>query len=140
MSITKANMGLGGIILLMCWLCGISLAQMSDSSATATPGKHNTSYVQNEQVLEAIHVEAIIEKPSVSIMPKRIEPPLEEVEFISRSFDRELKTVPQEIINFTLGQSKVKQIRELKKILAKNRKLLYISSRVMKESPKFSRR
>ncbi|HDI52308.1 hypothetical protein DRP98_01235 [candidate division KSB1 bacterium] len=132
MSITKANTALGGIVLLICWFGSISLAQQKDIN--------NSSSVQKEQVLEAIHVEAKIEKPSVSIIPKRIEPPLEEVEFVRRSFDRELKSLPQQMINFALGRSKVREIYEVKKILAKDRKLLYISSRVMKESPKFSRR
>jgi len=132
MSITKANTALGGIVLLICWFGSISLAQQKDIN--------NSSSVQKEQVLEAIHVEAKIEKPSVSIIPKRIEPPLEEVEFVRRSFDRELKSLPQQMISFALGRSKVREIYEVKKILAKDRKLLYISSRVMKESPKFSRR
>ena len=139
MSITKANTALGGIVLLICWFGSISLAQQKDINNSSSVYNPAVS-VQKEQVLEAIHVEAKIEKPSVSIIPKRIEPPLEEVEFVRRSFDRELKSLPQQMINFALGRSKVREIYEVKKILAKDRKLLYISSRVMKESPKFSRR
>ena len=44
--------------------------------------------------LMEITIEAIVEKPRVSILPKRQEPKLEELEFIDRSFDKELKKGP----------------------------------------------
>ena len=48
----------------------------------------------NEVELIEITIEAEIEKPRVSILPKRIEPELGEMEFIDRSFEKELKQGP----------------------------------------------
>lgn len=41
-----------------------------------------------------INIEAVIEKPRVAILPKRIEPQLGEMEFVDRSFEKELKKMP----------------------------------------------
>ncbi len=44
--------------------------------------------------LMEITIEAIIEKPRVSMLPRRQEPKMEEMDFIDRSFDKELKKGP----------------------------------------------
>ena len=49
---------------------------------------------EGEIVLEEITIEAIVEKPRVSILPKRIDPELGELEFVDRSFEKELKKFP----------------------------------------------
>lgn len=74
-----------------------------------------------EVKLDALHLEALIEKPSVSIVPKRIEPDLEKVEFISRKFDRELKMIPEKLFDMHLEKNKVQKIRNIEKILKKKR-------------------
>jgi len=51
--------------------------------------------VIGEIELTEITIEAEIEKPRVSIMPKRMDPELGEMEFIDRSFDNELKKGPE---------------------------------------------
>ncbi len=67
--------------------------------------------------LDALHLEAHIEKPSVSIVPKRIEPELQEVEFILRNFDRELREVPRNLFSFQDNWGRVEKIRDLNRLL-----------------------
>lgn len=50
--------------------------------------------IEEEIELAEINIEAVIEKPSVSIIPKRITAELNEMEFIDRSFEKELKKAP----------------------------------------------
>jgi len=50
--------------------------------------------LEGDIVLEEITIEAVLEKPSVSILQKRIDPELGDLEFIDRSFDKELKKYP----------------------------------------------
>ena len=64
--------------------------------------------------LDDLILQGMIEKPSVSIVPKRIEPDLEEVEFIIRKFDRELEMVPEELFNIQLEKRKIQKIKEKK--------------------------
>jgi len=72
--------------------------------------------------LDDLILQGMIEKPSVSIVPKRIEPDLEEVEFITRKFDRELKMVPEELFDIQLEKRKIQKIHDVDKILKKSRK------------------
>ncbi|NOZ60477.1 MAG: hypothetical protein GXO74_02240 [Calditrichaeota bacterium] len=51
--------------------------------------------LEGDIVLEDISIEAVIEKPRVSIVPKRMNPEFGELEFVDRSFDHELKSFPQ---------------------------------------------
>jgi len=67
--------------------------------------------------LDALHLEAHIEKPSVSIVPKRVEPELQEVEFILRNFDRELRQVPRGLFSFQNNWNRVEKIRDLNQLL-----------------------
>lgn len=72
--------------------------------------------------LDDLILQGMIEKPSVSIVPKRIEPDLEEVEFITRKFDRELRMVPEELFDIQLEKRKIQKIRNIDEILKKDRK------------------
>ncbi len=86
------------------------------------PAKKQTESPSKEMVLKAFHVEARIEKPSVSIVPKRIQPKLKEVEFVRRSFSQEIKDVPKELLYLEMKQSKGRQMAEAKLMLRKERK------------------
>ena len=79
-------------------LVGASLfAQDSTVVKPDTTGVNKTSVKNGIQEIELteITIEAEIEKPRVSILPKRIEPELGEMEFIDRSFEKELKKGPE---------------------------------------------
>jgi hypothetical protein len=84
--------------------------------------KPDSSGLAHEMELEAIAIEAIIEKPNVDIIPKRITPDLEEVEFVERSFDRELKEVPKDLLLLDDDLDRVAKLEGLKKLLEKKKK------------------
>ena len=67
-----------------------SAIQNQDSSVT----KSGLKIVGSEIELEEIRIQAVMEKPMVAIVAKRMEPRFIEMEFINRSFERELKSVP----------------------------------------------
>lgn len=48
--------------------------------------------------LEAIEIQAVVEKPNVDIIPKRTKPEWEETRFIDRSFENELKQAPKDLM------------------------------------------
>jgi hypothetical protein len=89
---------------------------------TPRPLKPDSSGAEEEMELEAIAIEAIIEKPNVDIIPKRIAPDLEEVEFVERSFDRELKEVPKDLLLLDDDLDRVAKLEGLKKLLEKKKK------------------
>ena len=71
-----------------------------------------------------INIEAVIEKPRVAILPKRVEPQLSEMEFIDRSFENELKKVPDKPMIIDSRLFAPKKIEDLKqKLLDKKKKL-----------------
>jgi hypothetical protein len=79
---------------------------------------------QGEIELSEINIEAVIEKPRVAILPKRVEPELGAMEFVDRSFEQELKKAPD---NLMIQDSRLfvpKKIENLKqKLLERNEKL-----------------
>lgn len=110
-------------ILFLCFsLLIISFVHAQEKSKTKVSEKPASRTAQTGEVkLDDLHLEALIEKPSVSVLPKRIEPDLEKVEFISRKFDRELKVIPEKLFDMHLEKNKVQKIREIEKILKKQR-------------------
>jgi hypothetical protein len=84
--------------------------------------KRDSAAAGEEMELETIAIEAIIEKPNVDIIPKRIVPELEEMEFVERSFDRELKAVPKELLLLDDDLDHVAKLEGLKKLLEKKKK------------------
>ncbi|MFQ5707610.1 MAG: hypothetical protein ACE5HO_09195 [bacterium] len=107
-----------GAALVLLMFSGLSA---QDSTATAKPDTVKKGKLQ-EMVLEEIFIEAVIEKPNVSILPAREKPDFEEIEFVNRSFEQELKAGPEKLILLESELSSVKKIEKLKKILAKNKK------------------
>lgn len=84
--------------------------------------KPDSAKLAAEMELESISIEAIIEKPNVNIIPKRLEPELEEVEFVARSFDRELKEVPKDLLLLDDDLDRVAKLEGLKLLLEKKKK------------------
>jgi len=70
-----------------------------------------------------INIEAVIEKPRVAILPRRVEPQLSEMEFINRSFENELKKAPDKPMIIDSRLFAPKKIEDLKhKLLNKKKK------------------
>ncbi|MDZ7289714.1 MAG: hypothetical protein ONB44_24205 [candidate division KSB1 bacterium] len=84
--------------------------------------KPDSLEVGREMELDAIAIEAVIEKPNVDIIPKRLKPELEEMEFIERSFDRELKEVPKDLLLLDDELDRAARLEGLKKLLEKKKK------------------
>ncbi len=77
--------------------------------------------VPKELELEAIAIEAVIEKPNVDIIPKRSKPDFEEMRIPDRSFARELKAVSRELLLPDDEVEKPEKVDGLKKIPAKKK-------------------
>ena len=115
---------------LVLWVESTAFCQSSpDASDTTrtTPANVDSTFqydamvsLDGDVILEDITIEAIIEKPRVSILPKRIEPELGELEFVNRSFDRELKSFPENSMVQDDRLFAPKKIENLKKKLAKD--------------------
>jgi hypothetical protein len=85
------------------------------------PGMAKEKSEPKELELEAIAIEAVVEKPNVDIIPKRAKPDFQEVGDLDRSFARELKAVSKELL---LGDEDIDQpqkVEGLKKIPAKKK-------------------
>lgn len=87
-----------------------------------TAGK--STGLDDEIELMEINIEAEIEKPSVAILPKRIEPELGEAEFINRSFEKELKQAPDKMMIMDNRLFVPKKIEDLKEKLISRKKSL----------------
>jgi len=80
--------------------------------------------IEEEIELLEINIEAVIEKPRVAILPKRIEPQLGEMEFVDRSFENELKKVPDKPMIIDSRLFTPKKIEDLKQKLLNKKKNL----------------
>ncbi len=80
--------------------------------------------MDDEIELMEINIEAVIEKPRVAILPKRIEPELGEAEFINRSFEKELKQAPDKLMIMDNRLFVPKKIEDLKEKLINRKKSL----------------
>lgn len=79
-------------------------------SATLTPT--TTAPTSSEIVLEEIKIEAVVETPSVALVPKRLTPDFGKMEFVDRSFEKELKAVPKQPM---LTEGDLKEVKQIKK-------------------------
>lgn len=79
---------------------------------------------EGEIELLEINIEAVIEKPRVAILPRRVEPQLSEMEFINRSFENELKKAPDKPMIIDSRLFAPKKIEDLKQTLLDKKKKL----------------
>jgi len=93
-------------------------SSVTTDSAKVTP---NAFYEVGEIELLEINIEAVIEKPRVAILPKRVEPQLGEMEFVDRSFEKELKKMPDKPMIMDNRLFVPQKIENLKQKLLKNK-------------------
>ena len=74
--------------------------------------------------LGEINIEAIIEKPNVDIFPKRIKADVDEISFIDRTFEQEIKAIPKDLLLYDEDLDSAKKLTKLRKILLKKQKKL----------------
>ena len=102
-------------------LFGTSL-YAQDSTRAVRDSTNIQEQVVEEQVLTAISIIAVVERPSVAIVPRRDRPRFESIMFLDRNFDRELKAIPVKLITLDEELESAKKIERLKKLLVKENK------------------
>ncbi len=70
---------------------------------------------EKEIDLEAIEIQAVVEKPNVDIISKRSKPEWEETRFIDRSFEAELKQAPKDLMLVDEELDRAQKLDALKK-------------------------
>lgn len=84
-------------------------------------GVSQSDSTTREMVFDIIEVQGNVQKPGVIIIPKRLEPELEEVD-LERSFKKEVRDGVGEIRRPEKELQKVDQIESIKKTVARKRK------------------
>lgn len=111
--------------ILFLMITGIVTAQETkvDTSAASSVkvAKSGNNGDSEEMVLDVIEIKGHVEKPGVTIIPKRIEPEMEEKD-INRSFDDEVKKGVGEILTPDEALREVDRVKSIKKTLEKKRK------------------
>jgi hypothetical protein len=74
----------------------------------------------DELYLDAIEIKGRVEKPSVIILPKRIDPEVGEIE-LEREFEQELKEGIGEILRPEEEMSKVERVQSIKQAIERDR-------------------
>ena len=96
-----------------------SKSAVSDSVVAASA--EADQFADGELVLGEINIEAIIEKPNVDLIPSRKKPKVDEVSFIERSFEAELKEVPKDLMLYDTELDPAKKLSKLIKALNKKK-------------------
>jgi hypothetical protein len=110
--------------IILCFLLsnGVVSAQVNQQPADSTQAARTDSSAIKEVSLEDIHIDAVVEKPAVTLIPKRIPPELGDAPEMSRSFDRELKQRPQFLDEPGHEMENGQRLQTSKKNLAKEKK------------------
>ena len=94
-----------------------------DTTADTTKARQQPAQVPyNEQILETIRIEAVVEKPRVTLIPKRHETDIGEARLEQRSFEKELKAKPDILTEYGKDLESGKKIKKIKKLLDKENK------------------
>ncbi len=107
----------------------LSLYAQQNTAATDTAGvnvevdttANQQRYEFEEFILETIRIEAVIERPSVTLIPKKAETQVGEVKLERRSFLNELNAKPKEFSKYHEKLESGKRIKKIKKVLAKEK-------------------
>lgn len=102
----------------MCWVALASAqtpAAPTDTARAPQPAVHKAAEDDGEIDLEAIEIQAVVEKPNVDIISKRSKPEWEETRFIDRSFDAELKQAPKDLMLVDDELDRTQKLDALKK-------------------------
>ena len=95
--------------------------QASSDSSKGSASSSDTSVPQEEIILDAIEIKGKVEKPGVIIMPKRIEPELNDIA-LERSFQREVKESIGEMPKPAVVLQEVDRVKSIKKTVERKRK------------------
>ncbi|MBN2001432.1 hypothetical protein JW935_28060 [candidate division KSB1 bacterium] len=94
-----------------------SVSAKTEADSTAD----DQHYKYEEFILETIRIEAVIERPSVTLIPKKAETQVGEINLERRSFLNELNAKPKEFSDYHEKLETGKRIKKIKKVLAKEK-------------------
>jgi hypothetical protein len=101
---------------------GQSVPTVQDTVRQKTGGNGGDDGPNREELfLDEIEIKGRVEKPSVIIMPKRIDPEVGEVQ-LEREFEQELKEGMGEIPQVEDETNRVENVQSIKKAINKDRK------------------
>ncbi len=103
-------------------VCGVLGAQEKAPPADSTHTAAADSSAIKEVSLEDIHIDAVVEKPAVTLIPRRIPPEMGDAPEMNRSFDRELKQRPSFLNELGREMESGQRLQTDKKNLAKEKK------------------
>ena len=95
-------------------------ASDSTGNADSVRMSQNMDYGEGEIILDDIDITGKVEKPGVIIMPKRIEPELDEVT-LQRSFEKEVKESMAEMPKPKSVLHDIDHVKSIKKTVEKKR-------------------
>jgi hypothetical protein len=114
------------VLILAFWIClpyftfsAVPLPEDSTNHVVQKSGQTPWG-ADHEIILDEIDIQGTVEKPSVIVVPKRIEPNLQEVE-LNRSFEKEVKEGVGEIPKSDEILRKVEPVPSIKKSIEKKR-------------------
>lgn len=98
----------------------VAFGQIKVTQDTSTNAKSDSTQkaiqpVYEEIVLQNIQIEAILEKPSVTLIPKKVKTDVGKVPLNIRSFDKELKTKPKSLSSYGEDLETGKKIKNIGK-------------------------
>lgn len=109
-----------GALLLLALLLPIQMVNAQDRTNAGRPNKLDRMRKGvKETVLETIIIEAEVEKPRVALLPKRVEPRFGDIEFVDRSFQRELKKLPKDDLFLDRSLFEPRKIKPVRKLFVK---------------------
>ncbi|MFQ5675194.1 MAG: hypothetical protein ACE5G1_04795 [bacterium] len=109
------------LILILAFFSVITTAMAQTGADKKAPKTPKNKKASDELILEDILIEAVIEKPNVTILPTRKLKKLGEIDFINRSFAKELKAIPGKSFLFEENFGDINTVNHLKKFLKKQK-------------------
>ncbi|MFQ5500651.1 MAG: hypothetical protein ACE5FH_13380 [Candidatus Zixiibacteriota bacterium] len=101
------------LLLAVTWCGRLSAQDKKPVSASDSTKSRNSG----ELILDEIQIEGVVEKPNVTILRNRLTSDFGAVEYEERTFDRELRALPDKHSLFDEEFESVKKVNNLKKVL-----------------------
>lgn len=108
------NMILSAVFILLLAVAANAQSQTatdSDSTSAASSGGGG------EMIFDEIQIEGVIEKPNVTILRNRLGSDFETVDFVERSFEKEMLSLPDKDMLFSEDFESIGKAKNLKAIL-----------------------
>ena len=97
----------------------LATASVNAQDQTATRSQDSTAVAspEAEMTFDEIQIEGAVEKPNVTILRNRLSSDFETVDFVERSFVREMLALPDKDVLFDANFESIGKTRDVKRIL-----------------------